>query len=54
MDYKNITKMMDVGGRIFIDDGLISVIVKDKGMSDLHTVSSPHLKISKAKFFSNC
>ena len=33
MDYKNITKMMDVGGRIFIDDGLISVIVKDKGMS---------------------
>ena len=24
--------MMEVGGRIFIDDGLLSVIVTDKGM----------------------
>ena len=32
VDYKNIVQMMEVGGRIFIDDGLLSVIVTDKGM----------------------
>ena len=33
VDYKNITQVMSVGARMFIDDGLISVIVKEMGES---------------------
>jgi len=38
VDYKNIVKVVDVGKNIFIDDGLISVVVVEKGLDSLKCV----------------
>ncbi len=32
VDYKNIAKVVDVGKHIYIDDGLISIVVVEKGI----------------------
>lgn len=35
VDYKNITKVLKPGGRIYIDDGLISVVADEIGKQTL-------------------
>jgi pyruvate kinase len=41
VDYKNITKVLEPGKRIFIDDGLISVVATEIGNGSTHSEGSP-------------
>lgn len=49
LDYKNICKVVDVGSKIYVDDGLISLQVKEKGM--LQESGSSCLKLSPISTF---
>ena len=49
VDYCNIIKVVDVGKNIYIDDGLISLIVKEKGVDFLKCTIENGGKISSKK-----
>ena len=49
VDYKNIVKVVDVGKNIYVDDGLISLIVTEKGTDFLKCTIENGGKISSKK-----
>lgn len=51
LDYKNITKVVEVGSHVYIDDGLISLKVKEIGKNE---ITSCFLKCFKDVLTSNC
>lgn len=42
LDYKNITKVVQVGSHVYVDDGLITLTVKEVGE---HTDACLHLHL---------
>lgn len=53
LDYKNITKVVQTGSHIYIDDGLITLIVKEIGKHTKRSLSWLILSVLSISSFSS-